>query len=239
MDACMAPPIDSAEHDRTRTQMIRVVEETARMCRRSGVSLSQAIAVLERAYMDEVREPGGAAPLGIENQAAQILSAWHEVGQYLHPDGRPRPLTTGESSEFARLCSSACPGSDPTKILATLVNSGAVRVEKGNVRPLRRRVMVPSGTAEGDERVTRLVHGYLRTLTDNTSHDLHAPRRFERTVATTSLDPKQLPALAAYLTLHGQAFLEDLDAWITAREVESGGRAVGVGLYLFSEGATY
>ncbi len=60
-----------------------------------------------------------------------------------------------------------------------------------------------------------------------------SPGRFERSVATNRLPARQIPALIAYLSIHGQSFLEDLDTWMCARESIVATGTVGVGIHLF------
>ncbi|MFO0453394.1 MAG: hypothetical protein ACK52I_32830 [Pseudomonadota bacterium] len=212
-----------------------LVQETARLCRKSNTELSTVLREFEAAYRDAAPASDQVAQLGSENSAAQVLSTWHERAEFLDEAGSPRALTTGEGSEFEHLCRAANPVANAQEVLSILAASGAVQTSEGSARAIRRRVMLACGTSVGAARVIRLTRAYFRTLVGNTSVDQSIPRRFERTVATSHLSPKQLPALIAYLAIHGQAFLEDLDGWITAREVTEDGQAVGVGLYLFTE----
>ena len=82
-------------------------------------------------------------------------------------------------------------------------------------------------------RATHLAAEFVSTLTHNLTRPVSEPSRFERTVVSSKLSPRSVPALLAYLSLHGQAFLEDLDSWMSSRESSETASEVGVGVYLY------
>jgi hypothetical protein len=85
------------------------------------------------------------------------------------------------------------------------------------------------GTVVADV-ATTYVHNLTRTATGD--------RRLERSAVNDHMPKEVAPAFAQMLEKEGQAFLERVDAWLTAHEVKPGGKRpspdairLGIGLY--------
>ncbi len=53
------------------------------------------------------------------------------------------------------------------------------------------------------------------------------PARFERAAVNDRIDARALPEFRALLETEGQAFLEKIDAWLSAHELEEKDEAAG------------
>jgi hypothetical protein len=166
--------------------------------------------------------------------AGEVLSQWHEKPDYLMSDGTPAALSE-DSDLFMNLCKQVSSSIDCAKILDLLVTSGAVARVNGHIIPLRRAVIVNRNDPAAVERTIKVLTVFLSTLNHNLSRTDCDPGIFERSVASTKISHKYIPALLAYMNSHGQSFLEDLDSWLVARETADQEKLVGVGLYLFTE----
>jgi hypothetical protein len=162
--------------------------------------------------------------------AAQVLSEWHQNPRFLTSTGAAAPLN---SEDFERLCRTASATASARMVLQLLSEAGAVQMDSGVVSPLRRELILGDNHPEGVKRAVALSAGFASTLNHNLTRSVRDPRRFERTVVNTRLAKRHIPPLLAYLSVHGQSFLEDLDAWMSARESGDSGPTIGVGVYLF------
>jgi hypothetical protein len=82
--------------------------------------------------------------------------------------------------------------------------------------------------------------GVLRDIGQTVTHNLYrAPRdesRFEARATNVQIPPSALRAYRKFVYAEGQAFLEKVDAWLTAAEIPeqgeaSGAKRIGLGLY--------
>jgi hypothetical protein len=165
--------------------------------------------------------------------AAQVLSEWHQNTAFLDQDGLPVRISATDRS-FAQLCASACESADPENMLEILIHAGAVERSGGELVVSRRELILGDTHPASVARATHLAAEFISTLTHNLTRQVSAPSRFERTVVSSKLSPRSVPSLLAYLSLHGQAFLEDLDSWMSSRESSETGSEVGVGVYLYA-----
>ena len=123
--------------------------------------------------------------------------------------------------------------SDPNRLLQLLAQAGAIRIEGNRAIAQRRELVMDYAHPAAVNRAIQLSADFASTLHHNLSRDARDPGRFERAVVTTRLSCRHVPSLLAYLRIHGQSFLEDLDEWMAARESVEAGTPIGVGVYLF------
>jgi hypothetical protein len=164
--------------------------------------------------------------------AAQVLSEWHQNSAFLDRDGNPSSLSIS-GGEFAKLCAIASVQVDPDKTLDLLSQAGVVSVDNDRVSAKRRELIMDYAHPAAVTRAIRLSAEFASTLHHNLSRNVREPGLFERAVVSTTLARRQIPSLLAFLSVHGQSFLEDLDAWMAARDSSTPGPSVGVGVYLF------
>ena len=84
------------------------------------------------------------------------------------------------------------------------------------------------------KRITDVAKTYVHNLTRPT----HAPTRFERAAVNDSVNASALSDFQRFLEQEGEAFLERVDAWLTAHEARAGASdnaqgvvRLGAGLY--------
>lgn len=212
-----------------------LVTEIARLCALAGVSEAYVQRILSEAYATALRAPPEplqdcADPLF----ASQVLTHWHECEAFLDANGTPKKLSL-IASEFDDLCDAAGDRSRAGSALSLLLASGAVIQSADTVSPARRSVIVGQSFRPGVELAIRLCGEFAKTLNYNQTRSDDEPRRFERTALSTRFAAQHVPALLAYLSLHAESFLEDIDNWLKAREslADSESLTAGVGVHLF------
>ena len=178
---------------------------------------------------------------GHVTKASLVLSAWHQDRDLLDARGKPLPLPLeGEAVSFAALLR-RCGAGDvrPSTLLKELLSAQAVRETcDGRLEPLKRSY-VPQSMDERlitmwGKRITDVAKTYVHNLT----RPAHAPTRFERAAVNDSVNASALSDFQRFLEQEGEAFLERVDAWLTAHEARAGASdnpqgvvRLGAGLY--------
>lgn len=212
--------------------------------RPTNVSRTAMLTGLARREVRVQREQikvGPEAPTGYVTKASLVLSAWHLDPEFLDSTGKPAPLALdGEGATFAALLRRV--GSSdvrPSTILKELRSAGAMRVaEDGRLHALQR-MYVPY---KMDEELIRLWGTVLAdlatTYVHNMTRDAKSPARFERAAVNDRVLAGALPEFREFLNREGQAFLERVDAWLSAHEAngtaadaEETAIRLGVGVY--------
>jgi hypothetical protein len=157
-------------------------------------------------------------------KASLILTAWHLDAEFLDPAGKPALLPLeGEGASFVALMR-RCGGGDvrPTTVLKELVSAGAVRERPdGRLQALQRHY-IPHAM---DVELLRLWGTVLADVATTYDHNLTRgpkdPPRFERAAVNDRIPEKVVAEFRQFLNQEGQAFLERVDAWLTAHELQT------------------
>lgn len=187
-----------------------------------------------RRLRDE-REHGPAESFTRMNRATRVLSGWYTDPEFSDADGGPLPLKlTGEGSSFERLCARYAADVPPTTMLKELRHVGAVGEHAdGRVIALTRYYMPVATDPEQILRSGSVLADLATTVEHNLGRRDDEPARFERRATNTYMSPKSVPAFREFIEAEGQAFLERVDAWLSAHEhAEDGPRVrLGIGTY--------
>lgn len=219
-------------------------EHFGRRGRPTNVSRTAALTGLARREVRKQRElleTGAAAPAPYVTKASLVLSAWHLLPNYRGRSGRPAVLAfEGEGRSFMALVQS-CGGSDvpPTTLLKELVSAGAVRVRADGRLQATHRNYIPHAI---DGQMIRLWGSVLADVATTHVHNLsrtaNTPARFERAAVNDEVEAAAVPAFRRFLEEEGQAFLERVDAWLSAHQVSKSKRTaksrpvrLGAGVY--------
>jgi hypothetical protein len=158
---------------------------------------------------------------GYVTKACLVLSAWHLDPEFTE-EGRPAFLSIeGERGSFAALVQ-RCAGSDVpmTTLLKELMDAGAVRQRPDGRLEVLTRNYIPHPI---DEQLIRLWGSALTDIATTTGHNLakaeQEPTRFERAAVNDRIDARAVAEFRTFLEQEGQAFLERVDAWLSAHQV--------------------
>jgi hypothetical protein len=189
----------------------------------------------QREKLDDAPEPLA----GYVTKASLVLSAWHLDPDFLDAQGHPLALAPeGDAGTFEALVR-RCGGTDvpASTLLKELRVVGAVRKRAdGRLEPLMR-TYIPHAM---DEQLIRLWGSVLADIATTYVHNLsrtgRTPARFERAAVNDRIAKDALPEFRRFLEQEGQQFLERVDAWLTAHEIEAGdpdaeGIRLGAGAY--------
>jgi hypothetical protein len=207
----------------------------------SRTAASTGLARREVRKQRDLLESGGTSPVPYVTKASLVLSAWHLLPEYRGRSSRPVVLDfDGERRSFMALVE-ACGGSDvpPTTLLKELVTAGAVRVRADGRLEATGRNYIPHAM---DGQMIRLWGSVLADVATTHVHNLSrtakVAARFERAAVNDEVDASAVPEFRRFLEAEGQAFLERVDAWLSAHQVSSARRAtkthpvrLGAGVY--------
>lgn len=171
------------------------------------------------------------------NHATRVLSGWYQDELYRATGGEPAPLApTGTAPSFESLCKTYCPNVAPVTMLKELKQAGAVS-ETGDGQVIAKsRVYMPLRT-DPDHMLSS--GSVLQDIGYTVAHNLHREdgeaSRFERRATNTSIPESAIPAFREFVEAEGQAFLERIDAWLSAHEQTEGDSTnrvrLGMGAY--------
>src|SRR5215469_408903 len=200
----------------------------ARVAILSGIERREVARLRQRAREQHT------AQQGYMSKPTQVLHAWYHDPRYLDAPGKPRDLEIeGADGSFAELVRQHAPNTPLVALLKELRASGAVEDVEGQRLRALKRSYIPR---ELNENLVRLWGSVLEdlgtTFEHNLNHDEAEPSRFERRAISLRVDPRSLPQFREILEREGQAFLERMDDWINAHQVDSSTAEQGVGVRL-------
>jgi hypothetical protein len=175
------------------------------------------------------------------NHATRVLTGWFTDEKYADDDGNPRPLDAeGADASFETLCKRYVSDVAPQTMLKELKHVGAV-VENGDGRLVAKmRTYMPR---QLDETQILSSGSVLQDLGKTVAYNLYREAddmpKFERRASNMRVRASAVPAFQAYLEEEGQAFLERVDAWLSANEAEEDSNEatvrLGLGAYWIEE----
>ena len=160
-------------------------------------------------------------PSSRSSDATRVLSAWHQDPGYVGEDGQPMPLPlAGPAPSFSALFASYGGDTPEQTLLTELRTAGSVGEEGGKLLALRRYHM----PAEIDEGAIRFfgtnLFDHANTLSNNLATD-GRPKRLEGFAVEPEVDARHVEAFRSFLDQRGQAFLEEVDAWLAEHRIQT------------------
>ncbi len=158
-----------------------------------------------------------------QDRLTRVLSGWHQDTDFIGKDGKPLSIPVdGDLPSFAQLARRYGGDMPASALLKELKNNHMIENDTtGNLCVLKR-YFVPAQSDPGALlRAGSVIHDLGNTLhhnlyksNDTKNKQLH----FERRASNTQMSPETASAFRAFVELEGQAFLEKVDAWLTAHE---------------------
>jgi len=176
---------------------------------------------------------------------AQILSGWHLDPEFLGADGKPAPLPAeGDVKSFKALLKKYA-GDTPHGALTKELRKLELVAESTPgiyqvcayeyVRsPLDPDMLRQAGAA---------LHDHGATLAHNVDAEREAAPRFEGMATNPLVATRHIKAFYDFLDERGQAFLEEVDAWLAEHQIDEAGTSrtqqkgvrLGAGVYLIHD----
>lgn len=211
--------------------------------RKSSDSRVAILTGLTRKEVRALREAAVGERLANTNRATRVLSGWHQDPDYTGLDGEPRVLPLEGKGSFAELVRRHSGDMPIRALLEELRRVKAVRLEgKDKIKVLARAYVPAAGDLEGLRMLGTAMHDLASTIDHNLARD-GDPARFQRTVYSDRVPVRAIPILRRIVAERGQRFLESLDDWLSAHELDPREPAkdeavrTGVGIYFFQDSA--
>lgn len=231
--------------DLAKTAYVEVA--TARFGKRGRPTNVSRTAVLTGLTRHEVRrqrerlERADQAWTGYVTKGSLVLSTWHQDPDFLDANGLPLVLPfDGEGATFAELLR-RCGAGDvrASTLLKELRDAGALRERPdGRLEALMRNYIPQSMDADLVRLWGTVISDVAMTYLHNLTRRAKVPVRFERAAMNARVRAEALPEFRTFLETEGQAFLERVDAWLTAHQAradqstgDAGAIRLGAGVY--------
>jgi len=154
------------------------------------------------------------------DRVSRLLSGWHQDADFADAFGNPLALEEKSEDGFRALVKRYGGDIPPGALLKELIRNGAVIKSQNDSLLPAARVYIP----EGDKNLSiQRSASVMGDLGDTLCHNLFDTskanqKRFERRATNINISPDKITEFKAYIELKGQAFLEDVDEWLTSNE---------------------
>lgn len=170
--------------------------------------------------------------------ATRLLSGWYQDPEYLDSESSPRLLDeNGPAPSFETLCARYGGDIPMTAMLKELLKTQAIeRSADGQLRATRRYYQPAAHDSENLRWAMSLVNDLTETMNNNVFLEKTNTPRFGGSAENDLIPTSALPKFREFVDRHGQAFLEEIDDWLTEHashdslEVKERVR-IGVGLF--------
>ncbi len=205
----------------------------------SRVSILTGISRHEVSRRRELISSGEAPSPTYLNAATRILAGWHQDSEFHDASSGPRALAVqGSARSFEEIWRRYGGDVPMSALLKELRAVGAVEQSNDGLLRALKRAYIPR---QLDPEKTLRAGGVLQDIGNTVVHDLicppDAPLRFERRATNALVHAHAIPEFREFLEREGQAFLEHVDAWLTAHSAASHADSerrtvrLGVGIY--------
>lgn len=199
---------------------------TSRVAMLTGLTRREA--ARQRELLEQAQPPG---PDRVHS-TARVLTGWYTDADFLDANGRPAALDATADNGFPALYQRYSGGDIPqSTMLKELLAVGAVtRTQDGRLVPLTRFFRPVATDTHAIERAGHVLSDLGQAIRHNIYRQENEPTRFEGRAWSAVIPRQRADAFRAFLEERGQAFLEEIDAWLVAHEDPGGDPATHVRL---------
>ncbi|MCP4470141.1 MAG: hypothetical protein GY815_05560 [Gammaproteobacteria bacterium] len=178
---------------------------------------------LNRKEVKKLAELGTAQPSNVSrqyNRAVRVLGGWINDSRYLRKDGVPRDLDYDGRDSFSELVKHYSGDMPVVAMQKVLLSSANIRFTDDDKIRLMSHAYLPS-----NDPVEKLAILGVDTsqLIETIDHNLSAAEdalRFQRKASNARVAQDSIPQVKQYLNRKGQAFLEEIDLYLSQHETE-------------------
>lgn len=170
------------------------------------------------------------------NRVVRVLGGWINDSRFLREDGNPRDLEYDGENSFSELVRDYSGDMPVAAMQKVMTASGNIRFIDGGKIHLLSHAYLPSD--EPEEKL-EILGADTRELIETIDFNLTAAKedlRFQRKASNPKVDRESIPEIKQFLRRKGQAFLEEVDLYLSQHEAgadapEETGAEISVGLY--------
>lgn len=203
----------------------------------SRVSILTGIGRKEVKRQRDLLESSEPPAKGKTTDATRVLSGWFQDADFLNGTEPMLLEEHGEGASFETLCDRYSGDIAPQTMLKELLQTETIeRTASGQLRVKRRFYQPAKHDDESLNWAISMIRDLAETMDNNVFLSNSATPRFGRKAENVRLHPDSIADFRKYLNEHGQAFLEDVDGWLTQHESpddidESEYVRLGVGMF--------
>ena len=197
---------------------------------------------LDRKQVKAVREALNGIDFPVNSPVShmsRVMTAWYQDDSYLDRQGKPKPLDEKSDEGFYGLAKRYGGDIPASAIVKELMRTNCVRrMDNGQLEAISR-VYIPSGDKNlSVQRAASVICDLCETICHNIfdSGDTEN-KRFERRAMNINIAWDRVSDFKQFIDEKGQAFLEEVDAWLSNNEQAepncNEALRLGVGLYSF------
>lgn len=210
--------------------------------RAANVSRVAVLTGLTRREVARLRRVIDIDPTTLNDRAgvlARVLSGWHQDAEFIDAQGRPRALPMSGDASLSTLLNRYSGDLPITAVIAELEHVGAVKRAGGYATVKSRYYMPVTLDEDALARFGSVVHDLLTTIGHNLVTGPEVAL-FEGRATNDRIPVAQFDVFRAFVNERGQAFLEDIDDWLTQHGDAGAHETIrlGTGLYLISDDRT-
>ncbi len=172
------------------------------------------------------------------NDATRVLSGWHQDSKYLDEDEKPLALSeNGPGPTFADLCAQYGGDVSASTMLKELIKTGSVqKLANGDLQVLKRYYQPAMRDDENLMFAVDRIRDVIATMNNNVFPEDGGALRFGGYADNEFIPVESIPAFNKFMDSRGQAFLEEIDDWLTANAIDSADtkQLARVGVSLFT-----
>lgn len=175
------------------------------------------------------------------NRISAVLSAWHLDPEFLDGDGTPAVLpASGEAASLEALLSRYAGDLPHGAFTKELLQLGLITKADRGYEVLKRDYVRRASDPGLLRQAAVALEDHGTTLAFNADAERDDPPRFERMATSLRLDRRRVNDFHRFMEQKGQAFLEEVDAWLTQHSLPEDSRAdnavrAGLGMYLIQD----
>ena len=166
------------------------------------------------------------------NRAVRVIGGWINDPRFLRKDGNPRDLDYDGENSFSELVRQYSGDMPVAAMQKVLTSSGNIRFTDDARLRLLSHAYLPGDDPE--EKIA-ILGSDTSQLIETIEYNLTAAEedlRFQRKASNPQIDPDAVPAIKRFLRRKGQAFLEEIDLYLSQHE-STDDRGVEVSVSVF------
>ncbi len=159
------------------------------------------------------------------NRSIRVIGGWINDPDYLRADGLPRDLAYEGDFSFSSLVRKYSGDMPVAAMQKALTNSANICINEENQVRLLSHAYLPSDDPLEHISILGIDAGQLIDTIDHNIISDAEDLRFQRKASNHRVSVEAIPAAKRFLTRKGQAFLEEVDHYLTEHETEDNEKA--------------
>lgn len=198
----------------------------------SNVAILTGLNRKEVKKLNELEADQGSGDGRQYNRAVRVLGGWLNDSRFQGNDGNPRDLDYEGRDSFSELVRDYSGDMPVAAMQKVLMNSGNIRVSDDRVRLLSHAYLPAGDSLEKLAILGTDASQLIETIDYNLTAEESA-LRFQRKASNPQVAIAAIPEVKQYLRRKGQAFLEEIDLYLSQHEAGKGEDASELSVAVF------